>query len=253
MNTLAHRSPAGRRQQAGMTLIELLVSITIGLFIIGAALMVFQNVSGIGRQISELTQIRQQGAHAFRVIGKQIREAGAIDPVYTPANGNYEFGNPGWVNPTPIAAWTTPNASPDFLSISQQVPTSTAYTALLRNCVGETVSATNQRSDFYLASNGDLMCVTGSNAGGQPIISNVNAFTVRYRVRATPTTKQFVTTPTDWSLVDAVEVCLDLVGNRPLPTGDSANYTDCNGVSASRNNRLHVVQRNLFTVFSGQR
>ena len=32
-----------------------------------------------------------------------------------------------------------------------------------------------------------------------------------------------------------------------------ANYTDCDGASVSRGNRLHVVQRNLFTVFSAQR
>ncbi len=253
MKTLPHRSPNARRQQAGVTLIELLVSITIGLFIIGAALMVFQNVSGIGRQISELTQIRQQGAHAFRAMSKQVREAGAIEPVYTSDNGNYEFGNPDWANPTAIAAWTPPNGSADFLSISQQVSTSTAYSALLRNCLGETVTTTTRRSDFYLANNGDLMCVTGSNAGGQPIVSNVNAFTVRYRVRATPTTMQFVAAPTDWSLVDAVEVCLDLVGTTPLPTGTATTYTDCSGSTANRNNRLHVVQRNLFTVFSGQR
>ncbi len=169
-----------RQSQAGMTLIELLVALSIGLFIIGAALMVFQSTSGIGRQISELTQIRQEGAHAFRVIGKQVREAGSVEPEYVSTNNNFRFGEYNWTNGTPVAAWTPPSGS-DFLSISQQVQTGGTHKELLRNCLGEKVSTSNRRSDFYLQ-DGNLRCVTGSNVGGQPIISNVNAFRVRYRV-----------------------------------------------------------------------
>lgn len=234
-----------------MTLVELLVAIAIGLFIIGAALMVFQNTSGVGRQISELAQIRQEGAHAFRVIGKQVREAGSVEPAYVEANNNYRFNAPSWTSGTPVANWTPPVGT-DFLSISQQVQSSSAYQDIVRNCLGETVAAGRLRNDFYLAANGDLRCVTGSNTNGQPVISNVNAITVRYRVRVSETTKQFVATPTDWALVDAVEVCLDLVGSQTTPTA-GATYTDCDGNSASRGNRLHVVQRNLFSVFSALR
>ena len=255
MSTLPRHSSA-RLRQAGMTLVELLVALTIGLFIIGAALMVFQSTSGIGQQISELTQIRQEGAHAFRVIGKQVREAGSVEPDYIETNNSYRFEAPTWVGGTPVSNWSPP-AGVDFLSISQQEQSSTAYKAFVRNCLGEEVkkppppAASTDRSDFYL-NDGNLRCVTGSNINGQPIISNVNAFKVRYRVRSSDTTKQFVDTPTDWALVDAVEICLDLVGTKSTPTA-GANYTDCDGASVSRGNRLHVVQRNLFTVFSAQR
>lgn len=247
--TRTHR-PNARLAQTGMTLVELLVALTIGLFIIGAALMVFQSTSGIGQQISELTQVRQEGAHAFRTIGKQVREAGSVEPEYILTNNNFRFNAPTWVNSTPVSNWSPP-AGTSFLSTSQQPQSSAAYTAILRNCLGETVTTTRKRSDFYL-NNGTLMCVTGSNAGGQPVISNVSAFTVRYRIRASDTTKQFVSTPTDWALVDAVEVCLDLVGTKFTPTA-GGTYVDCTGTTVSRGNRLHVVQRNLFTVFSAQR
>ncbi len=272
MNKLPHHSPK-RLRQAGMTLIELMISITIGLFIIGAALMVFQNVTGIGRQISELTQLRQQGAHAFRAIGKQISEAGSVEPTYTAENNNFYF-NPASTQPgawddnnSAIANWTPPEGT-DFLGISQQVQTSADYKKLILNCVGAEVTSAAPSSNFYVRavtgeSYGDLMCDTGA-AVDQPIVRNVNAFKVRYRVRPSVTnitTKQFVDTPTNWSLVDAVEVCLDLVGDRSTPTktvdagGDAldTNYTDCDGNPASRGNRLHVVQRNLFTVYSAQR
>lgn len=250
MSTLPRHSSA-RLRQAGMTLVELLVALTIGLFIIGAALMVFQSTSGIGQQISELTQVRQEGAHAFRVIGRQVREAGSVEPNYILSNNSYRFEAPTWANGTPVSDRSPPTGT-DFLSISQQLQSSTAYKALVRNCLGQEVTSARPNSDFYL-NDGNLMCATGPTASSrQPIISNVNAFKVRYRVRSSDTTKQFVDTPTDWALVDAVEICLDLVGTKSAPTA-GANYTDCDGASVSRGNRLHVVQRNLFTVFSAQR
>lgn len=264
MNALQQRARMPRLEM-GMTLVELMISITIGLFIIGAALMVFQSTSGIGRQISEVAQLRQQGATAFRVIAKQVSEAGSVEPDYNDENNNFRFADKfTWTGSSAIANWTPPTGT-DFLSISQQVQTSSDYQALLRNCLGQTVKKSGSddttRSSFYIKpvsgkSYGELMCETGANDGGQPIISNVAAFKVRYRVRPSATNitaKQFVDNPINWGLVDAVEVCLDLVGDRNTPTDDST-YTDCDGDSTvSRGNRLHVVQRSLFTVYSAQR
>ena len=259
--------------QTGMTLLELLIAITIGLFIIGAALMVFQNVSGIGSQISEVAQLRQQGMHAFRVIGKQINEAGSIEPDYLSNNGNYKFkADYGWVNTTdksPISSWTAPGGG-NYLSISQQEQSSTVYRGLLLNCLGNQVTSSSRSSNFFLkAVPGDdsntLMCYTGTGIGQtQPIINDVAAFSVLYRVRTSSMNlenKRFVETPTNWSLVDAVEVCIDLIGKRSNPTktvDDGGNvvdstYVNCQGNTVNRGNRLHVVQRNLFTVYTGQR
>ncbi len=260
-----------KHKQLGMTLIELLISITIGLFIIGAALMIFQSISGIGGQISEVTQLRQQGMHAFRAISKQVNEAGSIEPGYSINNGNFRFKNASeytWLgtNASPISSWTAPGGG-NYLSLSQQV--SPNYEDFLRNCLGNKTTGARS-SNFYLKIAagepfGSLMCDTSSATNpAQPIIDNVAAFAVRYRVRPSASNineKLFVETPTNWSLVDAVEVCLDLVGKSSAPTktvDDSGNsvdstYIDCQGNSVNRGNHLHVVQRNLFTVYTAQR
>ena len=249
MRTL-HLHSRARLRQSGMTLVELMISITIGLFIIGAALLVFQSTSGVGRQISELTQLRQQGAHAFRVIGKQIRETGSVQPKYIASRFKYEFeGTYTWAGGTPVSDWVPPEPG-GFLSLSQQI-SSAALQPFLRNCLGQTVTSTKTRSDFYVKDNA-LMCETGSNVGGEPVIGNVHAFQVRYRIKD-GNNKKFVNTVTNWNDVDAIEVCLDLVGVFPTPDG-GANYTDCAGSpTASRGGRLHVVQRNLFSIYTGQR
>lgn len=259
------------KYQAGMTLIELLIAITIGLFIIGAALMIFQSISGVGSQISEVTQLRQQGMHALRTISKQVNEAGSIEPGYSTDNGNFRFKNTNeytWlgVNRSPISSWTPPGGG-DYLSLSQQV--SPNYVTILRNCLGNRTTD-GRGSSFYLkttagAPHGSLMCDTSSAVNpAQPIIDNVAAFSVRYRVRPSASNineKRFVDTPPNWSLVDAVEVCLDLIGTSVAPTktvdggGNTidSTYVDCQGNTVSRENRLHVVQRNLFTVYTAQR
>ena len=256
-------------KQLGMTLLELLIAITIGLFIIGAALMVFQNVSGIGGQISELTQLRQQGLHAFRVLGKQVGESGSVEPDYMSANANFKFDEPYvWVGGSSISNWTPPSGT-DYLSISQQEQKSSVYKDILLNCLGQKVDANSRSSNFYLQpvpgeSFSNLMCVTGVADTPQPVISNVASFKVRYRVRSSASNfdkKFFVDTPTNWALVDAVEVCLDLVGKKitPVDTLDGggnaldSQYQDCQGNQVTRGHRLHVVQRNLFTVHSAQR
>jgi type IV pilus assembly protein PilW len=243
---------AHRRLQAGMTLIELLISITIGLFIIGAALMVFQSTSGAGRQITELTQLRHQGMHAFRVMGKQIREAGALEPQFQGSNANYKFTKDiQWVNasgvPDPAASPVTGTAT--TLNTSQQQPLSSAYNQYILNCLGQPVTV-NRSSNFYV-NNGNLMCRTGSSTVDQPIISNVNDFQIRYRIR-NGNGKQFVsaTGVTDWGEVDAVEICLDLVGDTSTPDAGE-NYVNCAGTAVPRGQRLHVVQKNLFHIYPG--
>ena len=64
--------------QSGVTLIELMVGIAIGLMVVAVAmgaLMVSRSVSGT---VSDASDIQQQAAYAMRVIGAQVRQAGSL-------------------------------------------------------------------------------------------------------------------------------------------------------------------------------
>ena len=239
------------RVQQGFTLVELMVSITIGIFIIGAAMYVLQGTSGINRQVSEVTQLRQQAAFAFRIMAKQVREAGAIEPMWSTDTASYRFNKTyAWFGGSPLSNWIPPTGSlPDTLNISLQNPA--AGNVYTRNCLGQSISGGN-RSYFYVRNN-NLRCTAGGASNqDQPIIENVNGFSVKYRV-SNGAGKQFVaqTAVTDWTKVDAVEICLDLIGSSPAPT-NGANYIDCNGASKSLGNRIHVVERTLIGVHTGR-
>lgn len=238
------------KHQRGLTLIELLVSITIGIFIVGSALFVFQGVGSVGRQVNEVTQLRQQGATAFRLIGKQIREAGDIQPTFDTENTNYKFeNNYSWGNgrTSSIGSWTGQQGVTKYISLTQQIPKS-GTSEYLRDCLGLQVTASNKSSTFFLK-DGKLSCATESMSNGQPIINNVHDMVVRYRVRDGASNSRFHDASgfTAWSKVDAIEVCLDLVGTRNTPAA-SENYENCEGQEVSRNGRLHFVQKSLFRV-----
>ena len=66
------------RRQAGVTLIELMVGIAIGLMVVAVALGALMVSRGVSGTVSDASNIQQQAAYAMRVIGAQIRQAGSL-------------------------------------------------------------------------------------------------------------------------------------------------------------------------------
>ena len=69
----------GRPLQTGVSLIELMVGISIGLLTVSVALGALMASRGISSTVSEVSQMQQQAAYAFRVIGQQLRQAGSVE------------------------------------------------------------------------------------------------------------------------------------------------------------------------------
>ena len=64
--------------QRGVTLIELMVGITIGLLTVAVAMGALMIARGIWGTVSDAGTIRQQAAYAMGVIGLQLRQAGSL-------------------------------------------------------------------------------------------------------------------------------------------------------------------------------
>lgn len=103
---------AEAHKQQGVTLLELMVGIVIGLLVVAVAmgaLMVSRNVSGT---ISDASDIQQQAAYAIRTIGQQLRQAGSL---YLNLDPNRPSGSPPAEDKTlaastPVAFETTASA-----------------------------------------------------------------------------------------------------------------------------------------------
>ena len=65
-----------RRQQAGLSLIELMVSITLGLIILSGVLVVFTNTSASRNEIDRTSRQIENGRYASELITEDLRLAG---------------------------------------------------------------------------------------------------------------------------------------------------------------------------------
>ncbi|MFN9728773.1 PilW family protein [Acidovorax sp.] len=283
--------------QHGVTLVELLVGITIGLFTIAVAmgaLMVSRVVTG---SVSDVSDLQQQASHAFRVIGSQLRQTGSIR-LKLSANKLDSDTSPPLVG-EPVAFETdfsdgtnTFTLATDSLS-GLDSPTASEYTlttghrnfaelvylradttappgpeSVLRNCLGEGGTPALIQSQFVLnVATNELRCA--ANGQEQPIVRNVANFQVRYLMQTAAGTGnpnlRYVNAATvgapgapGWAQVFAVEVCLVLYGTERLNLPAGSTYTDCDGATAvdltaltePRNQRAHMVFRNIYQLRS---
>ena len=70
---------ARKRRQTGLTLVELMVGLALGLLVIAVAIGALLVSRGYSGSVSDATQLQQQAAFAFRIVGQQIRQAGSIE------------------------------------------------------------------------------------------------------------------------------------------------------------------------------
>ena len=66
---------AAKPRQRGLSLVELLVGLFLGLLIIGVAMGALMASRAVSATISDASQLQQQASHLFRVMGRQIRQA----------------------------------------------------------------------------------------------------------------------------------------------------------------------------------
>lgn len=277
-------------RQRGITLIELMVGLTIGLLTIVVAMGTLLVSRGISGTVSDASGIQQQAAYAMRVIGGQLRQAGSLylNPDSTGGNSTDPLSATVFETDakpadskdiafkqdnTLAGNATTGSMTSTFRRYKDSVYTATSPTTLARNCLGGPVDTKGDEAiesifDFNSDKN-ELRC-GGNGASAQPIVQNVAQFQVTYMEQAFAaggTTVKYLSAGgvTDWRSVQGVQVCLVLYGSEPidLPAGTDADtvksrsYTDCAGTSVDmasltgqRKNRMHIVFRNVFQLRS---
>ncbi|MFD1712011.1 prepilin-type N-terminal cleavage/methylation domain-containing protein [Ottowia sp. GY511] len=253
-----------RRAQRGITLIELMVGIAIGLLVVAVAagaLMVSRGVSGT---VSDASGIQQQAAYALRVIGAQLRQAGSVRLDLNPVTTSTATAAEKLLAPVAFETKTdTAKARPfdlgqpaalfsgtnntltvGFARDQQNVFVDSKAMTLARNCMGGPSDTSTETtfehqlvsSVFQVDSSNQLTCA-GNGLAAQAVIQNVANFRVRYLVQdATSTlgspTIRYVDASavgTNWGRVQGVEVCLVLYGHEAIDMPAGSKYTDCDG------------------------
>ncbi|MCL2524289.1 MAG: prepilin-type N-terminal cleavage/methylation domain-containing protein [Betaproteobacteria bacterium] len=256
-----------KNTQGGLTLIELMVGLAVGMVVVivaGVGLLASRGISGT---VSDASGIQQQAAYAVRTIGMQLRQAGsrylnldAQDGV--PANEiigvvGFESGptdTSSFDPKTQTISGTGNSISVGYRRYSETVVDGMAY--LMADCLGGPTGVEEGAISAFTFNSGanTLQC------NGQVMLQNVAAFQVRYLLQNNATAGNStirylsaITNTADWKKLQAVEVCLELYGNESIDMPADSSYTGCNGAAIDmtslpgvRANRMHITYRNVF-------
>jgi type IV pilus assembly protein PilW len=251
-----HAGP--RRRQCGLSLVELLAGMAVGLLVIATAFSTLLLTRSAAASIGDLSQLQQQGSHALQVIGQHLRQASTLEPWRDEATGLHTFGaepaGPDEAAPS-VAGTEGAGGRPDSVSIGYARGRWPAGSGSPRNwaqydCNGTNVDNQEQeqvRAAFSLDAKGQLMC-RGMKTS-QPVIGNVADFQVDYRVDSGAGIRHMdasaVQAANLWPSVTAIEICLDLAGDEQGPEA-TGSYRGCAGDERPHSGRTHLVFRNLF-------
>lgn len=251
--------------QAGFSLIELMVSMLIGLVVLGALFAAFSSSNRTNRTATAMAQVTEDATLAMNLIRSQVRLAGYSRAVAVNAGtgrltrawaGRAVFGCDGpfadlAALPNVIACGAA--GASDSLSIGYEMDSTANGNSLVGadgrplDCLGNGVAITVDgavsyflaHSRFYL-NNGGLSCRGPGNANGQLLVDNIQDWQLTYGVTtaggdnvvAYKTATQINAAPAEWAQVMSVRACL-VVRSADEVMDAITPYQGCNPFAAA--------------------
>lgn len=240
-------------KQRGASLIELMVGITIGLMVVLAAIGTIVLTRSSSVTVADSSQMIYQGNNAMRLLGLNLRQAGAIelvsvDPASPAVEQLFLFSNDFTGS---VVQGAEGGVTADTLVMGQERRTGNT---VIRDCLGASTTAARIQSTFSVVGT-NLRCLGSGNVLDQPVADNVEDFQVFYwmqtgagtalsqqRMNATQ-----VAAAGAWNNIVAVDVCLQLRGDQTgHPVVAGSTFVNCQGTNTVRDGRLHQVFRSTF-------
>lgn len=252
------RVPSKRRPglaQRGVSLVELLVGVAIGLLVTLAALGVVSFTRMSSTTVSDTVRLQQNASFIMRVVGMQLRQARSVAPVTSQqdaANGSIGYGAyQGTIPPggaVEVAVFGTEGgANPDSITISTG-----SLPNLTFDCLGFEQLPSNTIVSTLQINAGSLSCQTPAN--NQPMVGNVEDLQIWYGVRNPATGNvQYLdanqATAAGWTTVGTVMVCVRLAGtSQMVPNLAGNNFLGCQNEIVPWDGRVRRVFRRVFTL-----
>lgn len=242
-----------RSRARGMSLVELMISLVIGLVVVGAVIVSIISSSNAGRYQSAFAQMNEDAQIALSILRRDLEMAGysqptallpdPLDPtklvftfgVMAGNNGRWVFGcDKGFVSTTAAvgALACNPVAGPDNFMFEVAYEADAANTVVsggnATNCLGNSVGGAASLlaiNRYFISTEAsgrpELRC--SSNGQTQPLVENIESMKIWYGVAANNTATQvqrYVTAAsigaTQWDQVVSTRVCLLVRSAEPV-------------------------------------
>lgn len=266
-STVLSPSPVpGQGPVRGLSLLELLTGLAIGLLLALAAVGLLASTRALSRQTLDGAELMAQANNAMRLIGSQLRPAGAVELqplnpmaplsehtfVYSPHFDGLDLDGDGVGDGGHVWGLDGPQGSADTLVLSFE----NRSASISPDCLGAgTAKALHRVDSRFFMSRGRLMCQGSSNAATpQPVAEALEDFQLRYALRlgtGDSATVQWLDADQisgRWPQVLAVQVCLQMVGAVGGPRLEGPSFQGCNGLDQAHEGRRHIVLRNTFVL-----
>ena len=266
-----------------MSLIEVLVSLVIGLIVVGAVMVSYLGSGKTSKVQAAYAELNENAQIAMTLLNRDFLLAGYAQPTGISGSATFTrsyadrpiFGCDKGLNnvsrrnqtaPWDSTVCLTSGAADHVVEVVYEADlTNTVPTAANTpsDCVGNTLPTTVvgtttyyiAHNRFYLSSStagkSELYCASQQGATGQPLVDNVEAMKMWYGESNAASPRQIVRYVTassvaDWGRVLSVRVCLLMKSSEAvLSAEDPLNYLDCDGVE--RTSADNFVRRAYFT------
>jgi type IV pilus assembly protein PilW len=203
------------RKQAGVTLLELLISMSLGLLLLVGIGTIYVGSNQTYRVQEQNARIQESGRYALDVIGRSLRHAGYTTCIST------SFPVQTCFTGTPITG-TANTVTVQYDGVVGE-----------RDCEGNNVAAAMVVQDAIQLNGTDLQCDGNVDAAvdPQPLVSNVEALQFLYGIDTTgdQSADQYVAAPGNWNQVVSVRTCVLIRSEDQGISVGSQSYLNCNG------------------------
>lgn len=268
--------PITRRRSLGLSLMELMVGMTIGLVVSTAAVGTLVFMQSSSRASGESARLQQDATLVFNLMGQYLRSSGSVGLSQSP-DGGIGFTSRSVFDGIPGSGGAVVRGDLQGNREVLQSAISTLSNAGINgpqiDCLGNTVptGVSTVLTEFdWNSADGSLRCrrapVTGDPSGvmtPQPIVGQVAQFVVHYGVRQADGSLHYRLRPavpaTDWALVHSVRVCLVLTSQGPVDEFHAIYrdtpglaFDDCDPTDAlviDRNTLSNDPQRRMYRLY----
>lgn len=206
-SAITHRLPPKR--QAGLTLVEIMIALTLGLIVLLAIGSIYLGSRQTYRVQEDNARLQEAGRYALEVVGRSIRQAGSdTEMTFNPVAVTLECAPPAC---TAISGTNSATPATDTLVVQfyagREELNGGAWIA--RNCTGGLIAANALVTNSFSVVGSDFSCA-GNAGGAQPLISDVEDFQVVYGIDTTgdQSADRYVAAPGNWAQVVTARVCV---------------------------------------------